>query len=416
MINREHIGIFGKMNAGKSSVMNLITQQQTSITDPTPGTTADVKISLIELHGLGPVKLFDTAGIDESSFLGEKKREKTHNTLKDCDLILLVIDPTSSHLEHEQKLIDFAKETDKQVIVIFNIFSEADRGSIDSLRKNNPSLQFYPSITISAIEEQQRQKLLDFILQYYEPTKVVVELLPFIKPNEFYVLNIPMDEETPRERYLRPQAMAEEYITRHWAYPVSYRMNLALARDTNNTEEKERFESFLCSFKQKPHVLITDSQAMDIIADWVPPEIKITTFSVMMINYMSKGRLNDFYLGAKVLETLKAGDKILIAEACNHSRIKEDIGTKQIPSILNKQYPGVSIDFNFGREFEQNKNLNKYNLIIHCGACMISQQKFQSRLRDLRSVGIPITNYGFFLSQAKSAEALERVMEPWIKA
>ena len=413
LVDREHIGIFGKMNSGKSSLMNLLTQQETSITDPTPGTTADVKIAMQEIHGMGPVKLFDTAGLDEGLALGAKKREKVMHVLKECDLVLLMIDPATASFDAEKMVLEEARELDKQIIIIYNLFNEEDVRLIVEIGKEIPLLRLIPSITLSAIDISYRQVLLNFLIDNYEPKNLKIELLPFIEKDQFYILNIPMDEETPPGRYLRPQAMAEEYITRSWAYPVSFRMNLGIARGTNEEEEKQRFDAFLNSFGKRPKAIITDSQAMDIMSRWTPPDMLLTTFSIMMINYVTKGRLNEFYDGIQAMNNLKPGDKILIAEACNHSRIKEDIGTVQIPRRINQLFPGVIIDHNFGREFQDNTGLEKYKLIIHCGGCMISHQKMQARLRDLRQVGVPVTNYGVFLSWMQGEDALEKVMQPW---
>ena len=413
LVDRDHIGFFGKMNSGKSSLMNLLTQQETSITDSTPGTTADTKIALQEIHGLGPVKLYDTAGLDESSNLGEKKRVKVLNALKECDLVLLVIDPSTSEFAAEKVVMEQARDLDKQLLVVYNLFHSGDTEKIESIHSLLPLLKFYPSISISVILPENRSKLLNFILENFDSKNLQMDLLPFVEKDEFYVLNIPMDEETPPGRYLRPQAMAEEFITRSWAFPVSYRMNLGVARSENPEPERIRFETFLNSFKKRPKAIITDSQAMDIMSKWTPDDIQLTTFSIMMINYVSKGRIMEFYTGIDAMNSLNPGDKVLIAEACNHSRIKEDIGTVQIPNIIKKKFPGVGVDFNFGREFQDNSELATYKLIIHCGGCMISNQKLQARLRDLRSVGVPITNYGVFLSWMQGEAALERVMEPW---
>jgi len=413
LVERDHIGIFGKMNSGKSSLMNLLTQQETSITDATPGTTADVKVALQEIHGLGPVKLFDTAGVDEESLLGAKKRDKGMQLLKECDLVLLVIDPSASTFTPEKAIMDQARKLDKQVLVIFNLFNTDDDRFIPRLNDELPLLRFFPFLTLVATDASFRQQLLNFILENYEPKFQQTELLPFVKKDEFYILNIPMDEETPPGRYLRPQAMAEEYITRNWAYPISFRMNLGNARGEKMTEEKARFDAFINSFSRRPKAIITDSQAMDIMSLWTPPDIMLTTFSIMMINYVSKGRLNEFYEGILAMEKLNPGDKILIAEACNHSRINEDIGTVQIPRKINQLHPGVIVENNFGREFQSNSELENYKLIIHCGGCMISHQKLQARLRDLRQVNVPVTNYGVFLSWMQGQEALERVMKPW---
>ena len=413
-INRDHIGFFGKMNSGKSSLMNLLTQQETSITDSTPGTTADTKITLQEIHGLGSVKLFDTAGLDEASNLGEKKRQKVLSVLKECDLVILVVDPSTNTFDVENLVMQQARELDKQILVVFNLFQTIHRSLIEFCIKNIQAIAYYPQIVLSAIDHEQRKLLLGFIVKNYESKNSQPELLPFVEPDQFYVLNIPMDDQAPLDRFIRPQAMAEEYITRHWAYPVSYRMNLKAARGENFKMEKERFDAFIAQFKKRPKAIITDSQAIDIISEWVPANIALTTFSIMMINHGSNGRLIDFYNGINAMNNLQPGDKVLIAEACNHSRIQEDIGTVQIPNIIKALFPSVEVEFNFGREFQTKEELQKYKLIIHCGACMISHQKLQARLRELRSVDVPITNYGIFLSWAQGKKALQRVMEPWL--
>lgn len=413
MTERDIIGIFGKMNSGKSSLMNLLTQQETSIVDPTPGTTADTKITLTEIHGLGPVKLLDTAGFDEPDGLGIKKQKKAIAALKECDLVLLVIDPSTFEFETEKSIIMEARKLDKQVIIVYNLFRNSDRNLIWKVEELLAKLRVYHRIVLNATDINYRQQLLGAILENYIPKDGAVELLPFVEKGEFYILNIPMDEETPPGRYLRPQAMAEEYITRKWAFPVSYRMNLTKAR-AGDLSERERWNSFINNFTQKPKAIITDSQAMDIMKDWAPAEMALTTFSIMMINYMSRGRLNEFVRGIKALNSLKPGDHILIAEACNHSRIREDIGTVQIPNLLRINYPGIIVDYTFGREFVDDPDMNKYKLVIHCGGCMISNQRMAARLRDLNATGIPITNYGIFLSYVHGEKILERVIGPWI--
>jgi len=412
MTERDIIGIFGKMNSGKSSLMNLLTQQETSIVDPTPGTTADTKITLAEIHGLGPVKLMDTAGFDEQDELGDKKRKKCIAALKECDLILLVIDPATFEFETERFIIEEARNLDKQIIVVYNLFRLSDKNRIENVEELLTKLRVYHRIVLSAIDISFRQRLLETILSNYIPRNVTIELLPFVENSEFYILNIPMDEETPPGRYLRPQAMAEEYITRKWAFPVSYRMNLTKAR-AGDTAEKARWDAFINNFTKRPKAIITDSQAMDIIKDWAPDDMALTTFSIMMINYMSRGRLNEFVRGIKALNSLQSGDHVLIAEACNHSRIREDIGTVQIPNLLKKFYPDVIVDYTFGREFVDELDMKQYKLVIHCGGCMISNQRMVARLRDLNATGIPITNYGIFLSYIHGEKILDRVIEPW---
>jgi len=412
LVERDHIGIFGKMNSGKSTLMNLLTQQETSIVDSTPGTTADTKITLQEIHGMGPVKLFDTAGLDEGTGLGEKKRKKVLSTLKECDLVLLVIDPSSTEFQTEAMVLEEARRLDKQLLVIYNLFQAVDENEIERVEELMPYINFHRRLRLTATNPAFRQPLLEFILENFESKNQHLELLPFVEKDQFYILNIPMDEETPPGRYLRPQAMAEEYITRHWAFPVSYRMDLGKARKGDPSERK-RWNEFLASLQRRPKAIVTDSQAMDIMKDWAPDDMLLTTFSIMMINYVSRGKLNGFHEGINALEHIKAGDRILIAEACNHSRIKEDIGIVQIPRYIQQHFPGVEVEHNFGREFQENKELEKYSLVIHCGGCMISGQKMQARIRDLEAIGVPFTNYGIFLSYIQGRKSLDRVMVPW---
>ncbi len=412
MTERDIIGIFGTMNSGKSSLMNLITQQESSIVDATPGTTADTRVTLMELHGIGPVKLMDTAGFDESDSLGEKKRRKVISALKECDLILLVIDPSSPGIPTGKLLLKEALAEEKQIILVFNLFTAADEVKIALVENELPDLKQFPKICLSALQSEKRAELLEFILTNYVPKNNASKLLPFVTPDEFYILNIPMDEETPPGRYLRPQAMAEEYITRHWGYPVSFRMNLGKAR-SNDRSEKLRWERFLGSFSRRPKVIITDSQAMDIMKDWTPADIELTTFSIMMINYMSRGKLMEFAQAVRTVESLQPGDTILITEACNHSRIHEDIGTVQIPNLIRKRLPGIEVKHAFGREWPEQHELKKIKLVIHCGGCMITPQKMSARLRDLGKYNIPITNYGIFLSYMQGKEVLKKVLMPW---
>ena len=412
IIERDHIGIFGKMNAGKSSIMNLLTQQTTSIVDPTPGTTADTKVALQEIHGLGPVKLFDTAGLDEETELGRKKRDKVLDDLKACDLVLLVIDPSTRIFAAEATVLDRARELDKPLLALFNLFTPGAADDVGAVEAALPLLKFHPRHLLSATDPACRQPLLAFILAHYTPRHVTTELLPFAERDAFFVLNIPMDEQTPSGRLLRPQEMAHEYLVRHWAWPVSYRMDLARAR-SGDEGERRRFEAFLAGLGRRPRAIITDSQAMDLMHRWTPDDIPLTTVSIMMIHYASQGRLAAFVRGIEALDRLRDGDRILIAEACNHSRIAEDIGTVQIPALIRRRWPGVTVEHNFGREFQENRALQSYRLVIHCGGCMITPQKLQARIRDLDATGVPYTNYGLFLAYAQGREALRKVLRPW---
>ena len=416
LVERDHIGIFGRMNVGKSSVMNLLTQQETSIIDSAPGTTSDTKYALSEIHCVGPVKIYDTAGVDESSLLGDKKRKKVFNDIKECDLALIMINPAFIEFKSEEGLIKKARELDKQILIIYNIFNGNDEKKIRECEQKNPVLRFYKKITLKANDERYRKELIDFIIANFKSKNQKHALFPFLEKDEYYVLIIPMDAETPPGRYLRPQAMSEEYITRNWAYPISFRLDLAKARSEIREEresEEKRFNSFLNDFKKRPKAMITDSQAMDVMSRWCPEDIMLTTFSITMINYVSRGKLKEFIEGINTLKNLKSGDRVLVVEACNHSRIGEDIGTVQIPNYFRKHFKGIVLEHNFGREFQENENLKHYKLIIHCGGCMISSQKLLARIHELEALSIPFTNYGLFLAYLQGQEALNKVIKPW---
>jgi hypothetical protein len=233
------------------------------------------------------------------------------------------------------------------------------------------------------------------------------------------VLHIPLDEESPSGRLLRPQEMAMEALLRLGVPVGLYRVDLGLARCGNQAvAERQRrdFVAFLESFAACGGVqlVITDSQAIDIMNAWVPATIPLTTFSIMMVNQTACGDLTVFVAGTRALDTLRAGDRVLIAEACNHDRIAEDIGTVQLPRKLQQAIPGLAFDHAFGREFPDAEQLRRYKLAIHCGACMIRPQKLAARVEQLLAAGIPVTNYGLALSWYEGKATLGRVLEPWL--
>ncbi|KPK32771.1 MAG: hypothetical protein AMS24_03225 [Chlamydiae bacterium SM23_39] len=423
MLTRINIGIFGAVNVGKSTLMNIITQQTSSLVDKKPGTTADIKKELIELHNIGPVKLFDTAGINEKGILGKKKKIKTILALKESDLILLIIDPFNPiDLKYAKEILNLAKIYKKSYFVIYNIFENKKRyyevrktqeviQSIERKLENNA-----PKLIVD-LSKSNTAKIIAFIEDNFQMNKQESEFLPHLKVGDTVFLNIPMDEETPRNRLLRPQAYVQENFLRRYIATFAYRMDLIKARNPNKKQqeqEKKRFQKTIKLLQeQNLKLLITDSQAIDIIHPWTRG-LEITTFSIIMADIVSRGKLNLFVEGLKVLKSLKKGDKILIAEACNHNRIKEDIGTVQLPKKLNFIYgkDNIIIEHAFGREVDF-LDLQKYKLIIHCGGCMLDQQKMQSRIIDLMQAKIPITNYGIILSYFQSPQTLRRVLKPF---
>ena len=434
-IERKIIGIFGRINAGKSTCMNLLTQQETSIVDAQPGTTADIKSALMEIHEIGPVKLLDTAGLDEESRLGEKKRRKTLDALEEVDLAVLVIDPVqallAAELTVEDSVATLARKLDRRLCVVFNRHDDDGHRLVGSGATVAQARRFClsvipdrsatPVLDLDLAAPDGSSKLAAFLAEAAGRTPEQTPLLPMVTRHGAVVLHIPMDEESPSGRLLRPQEMAMEALLRAGVPVGLYRVDLGLARCGNQMlveQQKQGFQDFLRSFEHCGGVqlVLTDSQAIDIMDPWVPREIPLTTFSIMMINQSACGDMSVFVEGTRALDGLKAGDKVLIAEACNHDRIAEDIGTVQIPAKLGEVVPGLQIDHAFGREFPDPEELRQYAVAIHCGGCMIRPQKLLARVGRLREADIPVTNYGLALSWYEGQKTLGRVLEPWPSA
>ncbi len=431
-VDRLVIGIFGRINAGKSTLMNFLTQQETSIVDPAPGTTADIKSSVMEIHALGPVRILDTAGLDEESNLGEKKRRKTLAALEEVDLAVLVIDPVQSflsgNLDVESSVASLSRRMGRRLCVVFNIRDNACELLEDSGATLDETVEYCmsaildrtgtPALRIDLKKSRDVSQLVDFISTSRPVEGPRVELLPFLHNRAPVLLHIPLDEESPSGRLLRPQEMAMEYLLRLGIPVGMYRTDLKLARSSSSSmESMERagFSKFLDSMGHSGQVqlVLTDSQAIDVMSRWVPPDIPLTTFSIMMIHSTSGGNLPLFARGAEALDELGDGDRVLIVEACNHDRIAEDIGTVQIPGKLRAVCPGVKVHHAFGREFPTPEELSEYSLVIHCGGCMISSQKLSARISRLARAGVPVTNYGIVLAWLEGPEILDRVLKPW---
>lgn len=416
---RTHISMVGFMNAGKSTVMNAITQQPTSIVDSTPGTTADTKVALMEIHSLGPCKLIDTAGIDEKGVLGRKKYIKTSSAVKESDIVLFVIDPTNFDPEPFKDVCNLATRRGKKVAVILNKF----QNKLDQFERTHNMVKAemqkvlnsnVPILVVDAHKSKEANKpIVQFISSLIKAQKKIPVLPPkFLGPNKSLFLNIPLDIESPSGRLLRPQTMMLEFALRKESPVTCFCMNLKKARSKTYEAEEERIRFLKSLESSSPSLVVTDSQAIDVMSKWTPDNFPLTTFSIAMANIQSDGNLKQFIRGIDTLANLKKGDRVLICEACNHDRIADDIGTVQIPTKLKKMYPDVEIDWAFGRAYED-KNLKDYTLALHCGGCMISKQQMMARIQDLAESGIPISNYGLALSWLTSPKAFERVLRPW---
>uniref|UniRef100_A0A7S0MUN0 G domain-containing protein n=1 Tax=Pyramimonas obovata TaxID=1411642 RepID=A0A7S0MUN0_9CHLO len=358
------------MNAGKSTLVNALTRQNTSIVDATPGTTADTKIALMELHEIGPVKIFDTAGINEAGELGDKKARKTLAALKETDAAVIVVNAVAlAQAGTDAARLAEVLEWEKQLVALGRRYGSTPMLVVNQKRVNGRAVPVPPEL-MAAIKrilappggdllavqadlsnDAGRQSITNFLQAEILKVKRDGDAVPaipaqFLSEDAVVFLNIPMDAETPTMRLLRPQALVQEEAIRHFATTIAYRMNLNHARSDNPAEvahERARFNRALQPVldHKGPKLIITDSQAVDILHPWTldeagAPLVPFTTYSIAMINRMSGGRLQTFVDGVEALKQLREGDRVLVAEACNHNRITDncnDIGMVQIPQV-----------------------------------------------------------------------------------
>ncbi len=315
----------------------------------------------------------------------------------------------------EMDLIERSKKNNKQTLILYNSFRkhlEISDKKLNAFKNRLDQKAGFklPSLLIDATRKNHKRQLVDFIKSNFKKESRQIDLLPGIKDG-YVMLIIPMDEETPTLRLLRPQDMAVERLLRNYCTPVLFRLDLDKARvdhDEIVESEKNRFLSVvenLMASEEGLKLIITDSQAFDLLAKWAPSNLPMTSFSIMMANYMSFGEIDYLVKSVEIVDDLHEGDKILITEACNHDRKCNDIATVQIPRLLQKKAGcELDFDFNFGKPFPQ--NVCKYKLIIHCGGCMIDRQKFSRRLNLAKEAGVGFTNYGILFSYFQSKEFL----------
>lgn len=392
------ISIVGLTNVGKSTMFNLITgQKNKAIVDAKAGTTADNVVSLMEIHGLGKTKIIDTAGIDEEGVLGNKKREKTKEAIAESDLVIFVLKNDAKILtNYEKNILEYLKLKNKKFIVVYNKFNN-EKISLNIDCK---------SIEIDANNVLEQVKLINFIKENCNKNLQNVELLPNLNlKNSYVLLVIPLDEESPELRLLRPQSMIIERLLNVFAIPVLYRPDL------KNFNE-EHFIKTINDLKNTENglsLIITDSQAIDKIYNFVPKDVNFTSFSIIMSNFMSGGKILDFINNTLTIEKLQDNDKILIVEACNHDRKCDDIATIKLPNAI-KKYTNKNLifEFNFGQSFLTESELKEknYKLVIMCGGCMIDKQKYLARLELLNDLKIPTINYGIVFSYLKNKNIL----------
>ena len=383
---RLQIAIFGRVNAGKSSFLNLVTGQETAITSEIAGTTTDVVEKAQELLPLGPVLWLDTAGFGDNTELSGQRLEKTIKTLDRADIAVLVCEGDNIG-EEENKIISL---TAQHKIPLIKIYNKADKYSITAT----------DGIIISATDKNSRDKVLNELKAAL--IKVCPEdfinrrpLLGDLSPeHSTVVMIIPIDYEAPKGRLIMPQVQAIRDC-------LDNNQNVLVVKEND-------YKAVLQNFKNPPALVVCDSQVVDKMVTETPANIKCTTFSILMARF--KGDLQKMTAGAEMIDKLQDGDKILIAESCTHHAVEDDIGRVKIPNWLKKKTgKNLQIDYVSGCDFAT--NLQDYKLVIQCGGCAINRKEILSRIYKCEQAGVAITNYGVCISKLKGV--LPRVLEPF---
>jgi [FeFe] hydrogenase H-cluster maturation GTPase HydF len=389
---RIHIGIFGRRNVGKSSLLNALTRQQVSIVSDIAGTTTDPVEKPMELQPLGPVVFIDTAGIDDAGALGGLRIEKTRQVFERTDLAVLVTEP-GLWGEYEDLL---AEEISRRSVPVVIAINKSDIAASGEKPASVPEQYRNVTVAVSALTgaglEELRQVMLSSVPpECLQPPAIAGDL---VGPGEMAILVVPIDKEAPKGRLILPQVQTIRDL---------------LDSDAFCMVVKEReLRAALDRLKVPPRLVVTDSQAFLKVTADVPRNIPLTSFSILFSRY--KGDLARQVEGAMAVENLRAGDRVLIAEACTHHPIGEDIGRVKIPRWLT-QYVGGKLAFIHYQGHDFPEDLPTYKLVIHCGACTMNRREMINRIRKCNDMGVPITNYG--LAIAYSLGIFERALEPF---
>ena len=389
---RIHIGIFGRRNAGKSSLINALTGQNLAIVSDVKGTTTDPVLKAMELLPLGPVVMIDTPGLDDTGELGALRIQKTYQILNKTDIALVVIDATIGMTDADAAILMRIQEKEIPYLLVWN---KADQLGTDAELKGNfaGSIPKEHSILISASTgshiHELKEKLASLVPTQGNDRRIVSDL---IRSGDFVVLVVPIDKAAPKGRLILPQQQTIRDILDTGATAI-------VTRDTELSDTLNRLGEL-------PSLVITDSQAFEKVARLTPPEVPLTSFSILFARY--KGNLNTVVNGARALDTLKDQDTVLICEGCTHHRQCEDIGTVKLPRWI-REHTGKSLNFVFTSGTEFPTDLRPYRMIIHCGGCTLNEREMQFRLKCAEDAGIPITNYGTAIAYMKGI--LERSIQ-----
>ena len=389
---RVHIGIFGKRNAGKSSLINAITGQNLAIVSEAKGTTTDPVYKAMELLPMGPVMIIDTPGIDDEGVLGNLRIQKAYQVLNKTDIALVIIDAAVGPSAEDLRLIKRINAKKIPLLIVINkceTINEDKKTAYQALLSNGKLL------FVSAKQQLNIFELKEAIAQTVpadeNKAQIVADLL---SPSDFVVLVVPIDSAAPKGRLILPQQQTIRDILEADAAAIVVKEN-----ELTNT---------LQNLGKRPKLVITDSQVFKKVAAETPADILLTSFSILFARY--KGNLQTSVQGVTALESLEDGDKILIGEGCTHHRQCDDIGTVKLPRWI-KEYTGKNPEFIFTSGTEFPLDLSPYKMIIHCGACMLNEREMQYRIKCAADQNIPFTNYGITIAYINGI--LKRTVEPF---
>lgn len=389
---RLHIGIFGRTNVGKSSLINILTHQETSIVSCVAGTTTDAVEKSMEMLPLGPVVFIDTAGIDDTTELGEKRTEKTEKIIARCDVAIIVSD-FNGWTKYETELAKTFKENSVPILAVINK-SDVSKISEEKLREISAFADKIEEISAKKdkdIPSRIRETLIRCVPEEFINPPAILENL--VNPEDVVVLVTPIDKEAPKGRLILPQ--------------VTVLRELLDNRCISVVTTEKTLDKSLKSLKNPPKLVITDSQAFKQVSEIVPKSVPLTSFSILFARL--KGDIKEFSDGVRAIADLKDGDKILICESCTHHAIEDDIARVKIPKLVRNK-TGKDLIFEQISSHEFPKNIRNYALIIHCGGCMTNRREILSRIAKAKEAKIPITNYGIAISYCLGI--LDRAIQP----
>lgn len=380
---RIRIGIFGNRNAGKSSLINAITGQTLAVVSDIAGTTTDPVSKAMELLPIGPVLLTDTPGYDDEGELGSLRVAATHKVMEETDIALLVIDSTTHISDNDERILDKLKQRDIPYIIVYSKIDLCHDKNTLSYKSNdtgdNKSKLEENGIRVSAKTGKGITELKDKIGSLNDRIKKnqLRLVADFINEGDRVVLVIPIDESAPKGRLILPQQQAIRDILDADGIAVCVK--------------EDKVKETIGSMKEKPALVITDSQAFESVSKDVPEDIPLTSFSILMARY--KGFVDIALQGAYVLDEIDDGDRILISEGCTHHRQCNDIGTVKLPALIRK-YTGRDVEFEYSSGGSFPEDIEGLRLVVHCGGCMLSEREVLRRMKALSASGIPVTNYG----------------------